>query len=100
MAKRVNPLKSKFFGAVACPKTSLAEFSHPSNQRMQAWCRFMLFPLIIDMQWKEVLVHPLRSGVYINEKPLSGSTFPGAPKGGVQVPSDSGDVAIAQSQRK
>jgi hypothetical protein len=26
---RVNPPKSKFFGAVACPKTDLEEFSHP-----------------------------------------------------------------------
>jgi hypothetical protein len=35
------------------------------------------------LRQKDVLVHPL--GVHVNEKPFLGSTFLGAPKGGIQV---------------
>jgi hypothetical protein len=82
--ERMNPLKSKFFSAVACPKTGLVEFSHPINQRLlHAWCHFRLPLLIINMRRKEVLVRPLGSGVHANEEPLLRSAFLAAPKGGI-----------------
>jgi hypothetical protein len=83
MAERVNPPKSKFFGAVACPKTGLAEFSHLLGQRCQSWCYFRLPLLIINLQWKHMLICPLGEDVHINKKPLSGGTFAVALEGGI-----------------
>jgi hypothetical protein len=40
VAERVNPSKSKFFSAVACLKTSLAELSHPLDQHCKTQCYF------------------------------------------------------------
>jgi hypothetical protein len=56
MVKRVNPLESKFFGVVACLKTSVAEFSHPLDQSSQARCHLWFYPLLIDMWWQQILV--------------------------------------------
>jgi hypothetical protein len=45
----------------------------------------MLLLLIINMQRKEVFVHPLRFSMGINEEPFLGGAFLAALEGGVQV---------------
>jgi hypothetical protein len=39
----VNPPKRKLFSVVACPKTSVAEFSHPLNQTAKRGVSFDSF---------------------------------------------------------
>jgi hypothetical protein len=82
MPDRVNPLESKLFSAVACPKTGVVEFNHPLDQCSQARCYFKFSSLVINEQ---MLVHPLGENVHINKKPLLGGTLPATPDGGVQV---------------
>jgi hypothetical protein len=41
--------------------------------------------LITHLRRKQMLVPPLGEDMHIKKKPLSGSTFLGAPKSGVQV---------------
>jgi hypothetical protein len=97
VAKRVILSKSKLFSAVACPKTNVAEFSHPLDQCGQTRCYFRFSPLVINKLWKQMLVHPLGENVHINKKPLLGSTFLAALKGGIQVLlSGGGDAVITQ----
>jgi hypothetical protein len=74
VAKRANTPKSKLFGAVACLKTDVAEFSHPFDQSGQAWCNLRLSPLVVNKQWKKMFVHPLRRNMHVNKKPSSGGT--------------------------
>jgi hypothetical protein len=42
-ADGVNPPKSKLFSVVACPKTGVAEFSHPLNQTTKRGVSFDSF---------------------------------------------------------
>jgi hypothetical protein len=81
----VDPPNGKFFGAVTCPKPGLTEFSHPLDQCLQARSKFRLLSLIINLQWKEMLVCPLRFIMYINMEPLLGGAFPAALERGVQI---------------
>jgi hypothetical protein len=85
MVERVNPPENKLFDAMACPKTGVAEFSHPLDQCSQAWCYFRFSPLVINEQRKQMLVCPLGENVHINKKPLLGCTFLATLEDGLQV---------------
>jgi hypothetical protein len=56
VAERANPPKSKLFGAVACPKTGVMEFSHPLDKCSQARCHLQFSSLIVDMWQQQMLV--------------------------------------------
>jgi hypothetical protein len=64
----VNPLKSRFFDAMACPKTSVVELSHPFDQSGQTQGHLRLSSLVVNKQWKQMLVHPLRKNMHVNKK--------------------------------
>jgi hypothetical protein len=66
MTKGVNPPKSKLFGIVACPKTGVAELSHPLDQSSQARCYLQLSPLLVNVWQEQMPIHPLRLDVHIN----------------------------------
>jgi hypothetical protein len=84
-SKGANPSKSKLFDAVACPKTSIAEFSHPLDQSGQERCHLWLSPLVIDKWWEQMSIHPLRGNMHINQEPPPGRTPLGALEGGINV---------------
>jgi hypothetical protein len=85
VAKWVDPLKGKLFGAVTLLKFGLAEFSHPLDECLQAQCHLRFLPFIFNMWRKEMFVHPLGFDVYVNVEPLLGGTLLAAPKLSVHV---------------
>jgi hypothetical protein len=85
VTEKVNSPESKFFSAVACLKTDIAEFSHPLDQGSQEQCHLRFCPLVIDEWRKHISVHPLRGSVHINQEPPSGGTPQGALEGGINV---------------
>jgi hypothetical protein len=83
--KRENPLMSKLFSAMACPKTSIVELSHLLDQSGQARCHLRLSSLVVDERWEQMSVHPLRINMYINREPPPGRAFPAALEGSFDV---------------
>jgi hypothetical protein len=81
----VNPLKIKLFDAVACPKTDVAEFSHPLGQSGQAQCHLLLSLLVIDKRREQMSINPLRGNIHINQEPPLGRAPPEALEGGINV---------------
>jgi hypothetical protein len=54
--ERVNPSKSKLFGAVTSLKTGVTKCSHPLDQCNLAWCDLRFSLLIVDVWWQQMLV--------------------------------------------
>jgi hypothetical protein len=81
----VVPLNNKFFGAVACLKTSVVELSYLLDQSSQARCFLWLSPLLGNKWQEQMFVHPLRINVDINQEPPLGRTSLGALEGAIVI---------------
>jgi hypothetical protein len=46
--ERANPPKGEFFGALACPKTSIVKFNHPFDQSGQVHCHLQFSSPVIN----------------------------------------------------
>jgi hypothetical protein len=66
MAKGANPPKGKFLCIMTRPETGVTEFSYPFDQSGQARCHLWLSLLIVDEQWEQMHVHPLRPDMHID----------------------------------
>jgi hypothetical protein len=85
VAKGANPPKSKLFGMVACPKTSITKFSHPFDQRDQARCHLRLSLLVINKRWEQMSIHPFRENMHIKQEPPLRRTSSEAFEGGINI---------------
>jgi hypothetical protein len=81
----VNLPKGKFLDTVIRPKTSGTEFSYPLDQSDQTRCHLRFPVLLMDKRGVQLLVHPLRLDIHINQEPLRLRTPPRALEGSIDV---------------
>jgi hypothetical protein len=84
-AEGANPSMGKFLDAVTHPKIDGAEFGYPLYQSDQARCHIRFPSLLIDKRGVQLLVHPLRLDMHINQESLRLRTLPQAPEGSINV---------------
>jgi hypothetical protein len=78
MAEGANSSKGEFLGAMAGLKPSLAEFSHPLDQKGQAWHHWRLTPFVFDERREHKLVHQLQLNMHIHQELFFLRVLPGA----------------------